>query len=245
MTLSGAASPLIERLAWDSDFFGIEVVRLRAGRLDAASLPGAMQALQRSCASLAYVVTDEPVEAEAAARFGLVHRDAKTTYARVIGDGLAAVAGVTVREADSANEDEVAQLRALAVASGASSRFMLEERLPAGKAAELYERWMDNSLTGALAAKVLVAVRAGAVVGMVTVGERAGAADIGLIAVNEAARGGGVGGALVAAALAWGRSAGLDQATVVTQGHNRAACALYERCGYAVRDTVQVYHAWL
>jgi dTDP-4-amino-4,6-dideoxy-D-galactose acyltransferase len=150
---------------------------------------------------------------------------------------------VTVREAQPV--EDLAQLRALAVASGASSRFMLEERLPAGKAAELYERWMDNSLTGALAAKVLVAVRAGAVVGMVTVGERAGAADIGLIAVDEAARGGGVGGALVAAALAWGRSAGLDQATVVTQGHNRAACALYERCGYAVRDTVQVYHAWL
>jgi dTDP-4-amino-4,6-dideoxy-D-galactose acyltransferase len=243
VTLSGAASPLIERLAWDSDFFGIEVARLRAGRLDAASLPSAMQALQRSCASLAYVVTDEPIEPAAAARFGLVHRDAKTTYARAIGDGLAAVAGVTVREAQPV--EELAQLRALAVASGASSRFMLEERLPAGKAAELYERWMDNSLTGALAAKVLVAVRAGAVVGMVTVGERAGAADIGLIAVDEAARGGGVGGALVAAALAWGRSAGLDQATVVTQGHNRAACALYERCGYAVRDTVQVYHAWL
>jgi dTDP-4-amino-4,6-dideoxy-D-galactose acyltransferase len=243
VTLSGAASPVIERLAWDSDFFGIEVARLRAGRLDAASLPGAMQALQQRGAALAYVVTDEVIEPAAAARFGLVHRDAKTTYARAIGDGLAAVAGVTVREAKPV--EELAQLRALAVASGASSRFMLEERLPAGKAAELYERWMDNSLTGALAAKVLVAVRAGAVVGMVTVGERAGAADIGLIAVDEAARGGGVGGALVAAALAWGRSAGLDQATVVTQGHNRAACALYERCGYAVRDTVQVYHAWL
>ena len=202
-----------------------------------------MQALQQRGAALAYVVTDEVIEPAAAARFGLVHRDAKTTYARAIGDGLAAVAGVTVREAKPV--EELAQLRALAVASGASSRFMLEERLPAGKAAELYERWMDNSLTGALAAKVLVAVRAGAVVGMVTVGERAGAADIGLIAVDEAARGGGVGSALVAAALAWGRSAGLDQATVVTQGHNRAACALYERCGYAVRDTVQVYHAWL
>lgn len=243
MTLSGAASPVIERLAWDSDFFGLEVVRLRAGRLDAASLPGAMQALRRSGAALAYVVTDEPVEAETAARFGLVHRDAKTTYARVIGDGLAAVAGVTVREAEPARE--LAQLRALAVESGGSSRFMREERLPAGKAAELYERWMDNSLSGGLAAKVLVVERAGSIAGMVTVGERAGAADIGLIAVDEAARGGGVGGALVAAALAWGRSAGLADATVVTQGHNRAACALYERCGYAVREVVQVYHAWL
>ncbi len=245
MTLSGAASPVIERLAWDSDFFGLEVVRLRAGRLDAASLPGAMQALRRSGAALAYVVTDEPVEVETAARFGLVHRDAKTTYARAIGDGLPAVAGVTVREADSSNEDEIAQLRALAVESGGSSRFMREERLPAGKAAELYERWMDNSLSGGLAAKVLVVERAGSIAGMVTVGERAGAADIGLIAVHDWARGGGVGGALVAAALAWGRSAGLADATVVTQGHNRAACALYERCGYAVREVVQVYHAWL
>lgn len=245
MTLSGAVSPLIERLAWDSAFFGLEVVRLRAGRLGAAALPGAMQALQQRGAALAYVVTDEPVEAEAAARFGLVHRDAKTTYARAIGDGLPAAAGVTVREADSSNEDEVAQLRALAVESGGSSRFMREERLSAGKAAELYERWMDNSLTGTLAAKVLVVERAGRIAGMVTVGERAGAADIGLIAVHDWARGGGVGGALVAAALAWGRSAGLADATVVTQGHNRAACALYERCGYAVREVVQVYHAWL
>lgn len=243
MTSTGTPSPLIERLAWDSDFFGIEVARLRAARLDAASLPGAMQALQRSGASLAYVVTDEVIEPSEAARLGLVHRDAKTTYARAIGDALTSVDGVTVREARPA--EELAQLRALAVASGASSRFMLEERLPAGKAAELYERWMDNSLSGGLAAKVLVAERGGAVAGMVTVGERAGAADIGLIAVAEAARGAGVGRALVAAALDWGRRAGLAEATVVTQGHNRAACALYEACGYRVRDVVQVYHAWL
>ena len=245
MSLSGAPSPLIERLAWDSDFFGLEVVRLRAGRLDATTLPAAVKALQQAGASLAYVVTDEVIAPEAASRFGLLHRDAKTTYARAIGAGLSAAAGVTVREADASNAEEVSQLRALAVESGGSSRFMREERLPAGKAAELYERWMDNSLWGGLAAKVFVVEQGGKVAGMVTVGERAGAADIGLIAVHDWARGAGVGRALVGAALAWGAGAGLQEATVVTQGHNAAACALYARCGYAVRDVVQVYHAWL
>lgn len=245
MGLSGAPSFVIERLAWDTAFFGLPVARLSAPALSGRLLAEAMEQLRASGAVLAYVMTEQPVAAAEADAAGLLHRDAKTTFRRRIGDGLPEAGGAVLREAEPARADEVVALRALAVESGRVSRFALEDRLPAGKAAELYERWMANSLSGAMAAKVLVAERDGRVVGMVTVGERQGAADIGLIAVAPSARGEGVGRALVGGALAWGRQVGLTEASVVTQGHNREACALYERCGYRVAEVVQVYHAWL
>ena len=241
----GAPSFVIERLAWDSDFFGLPVARLTAPALTGPSLAEAAAALRTADVALAYVMTEQAVAAEEADAVGLVHRDAKTTFRRAVGEGLPAVPGVVIREALAESAAEVAALRALAVESGRVSRFAREERLPREKVAELYERWMDNPLSGSMGARVLVAEGDGGVAGMVTVGERNGAADIGLIAAAPAARGRGVGRALVGAALAWGREAGLAEATVVTQGHNREACALYERCGYHAAEVVQVYHLWL
>ena len=57
-------------------------------------------------------------------------------------------------------------------------------------------------------------------------------ADLGIM-VARAARGQGVGTALIAAAVAWARAADIAKIELHVFPHNVAAIALYERCGFA------------
>jgi dTDP-4-amino-4,6-dideoxy-D-galactose acyltransferase len=70
------------------------------------------------------------------------------------------------------------------------------------------------------------------------------AAQIGLVGVDSAARGQGVGSTLVRAAGQWCRNQGARELTVVTQGKNRAAQRLYQRCGFLTQDLQFWYHKW-
>jgi GNAT superfamily N-acetyltransferase len=96
-----------------------------------------------------------------------------------------------------------------------------------------------------LAGEVLVVRRRAACAGFATVSERNGQGDIGLIAVGEAYRGQGIGGALVNAAECWFRHQGCTRARVVTQEANALACQFYTRCGYTMETVTPYYHFWL
>jgi len=136
-------------------------------------------------------------------------------------------------------------LEHLAVEAGIYSRFRVDPRIPKEKCADLYSRWIRNSTNRQLADAVLVARQSGKIVGMVTVGVKNGAGDIGLIATDASVRGNKLGSALVLAAQEWARKRGLKRAQVVTQGENTAACKLYEKCGYRAARTENFYHFWI
>ncbi len=72
----------------------------------------------------------------------------------------------------------------------------------------------------------------------------AGAGQIGLFAVAEAARGQGVGGRLIAAALAWFAARGADPVTVVTQGRNIRAQRIYQQFGLLSHGLELWFHRW-
>jgi dTDP-4-amino-4,6-dideoxy-D-galactose acyltransferase len=71
-----------------------------------------------------------------------------------------------------------------------------------------------------------------------------GGGQIGLFAVADAARGQGVGGRLIAAALAWLAARGADPVTVVTQGRNIRAQRIYQRFGLLSHDLELWFHRW-
>jgi dTDP-4-amino-4,6-dideoxy-D-galactose acyltransferase len=91
-----------------------------------------------------------------------------------------------------------------------------------------------------------LAVREGKrIAGMITLGEKNGRGDIGLIAVNPASRGKGYGEALVRSAHRWFIRQGFHEAQVVTQRRNSSACHLFEKCGFSVEKIEHYYHFWL
>jgi dTDP-4-amino-4,6-dideoxy-D-galactose acyltransferase len=133
------------------------------------------------------------------------------------------------------------------VAAGAYSRFRRDSWIPRRAFERLYEIWMDRSTLGELAETVLVAIPEeddGRILGVITIAVHEKEGQIGLVAVDPAARGRGISSTLVAAAHEWMAANRLIRSRVVTQRDNEAACRLYERACYRLVDLVHLYHFW-
>ena len=144
--------------------------------------------------------------------------------------------GVVLRPATAADRDAVLAL-APRLAEGVVPWRDQEGARRAGRA------WLTGSLDEAAAGDgtVLVAVDGGAVLGVLSVrpaqhftGERDG--YIGELAVDDAAAWRGVGRALVDAADAWARAAGLENLTLHTGASNTGARAFYATLGFAEEE---------
>jgi ribosomal protein S18 acetylase RimI-like enzyme len=227
----------VTRLSWDSALFDLEVGRavVRSGEtVDDARASEAFGVFQ-----LVYVFSEDVLELH-----GLQLFDTKLIFARPtqwidVPPGGA----IQIDTFDGARED-MGQLCELAVRSGEYSRFRLDPAIPAGKFEELYNEWITKSVTGELAFDVLVARRAGTIVGLTTVGEKPDLAEIGLVAVAEEARGSGIGGALIREAIVRARRRGFRAIQVATQQANVPAVRLYERAGFTLNSRTHVYHYW-
>lgn len=78
----------------------------------------------------------------------------------------------------------------------------------------------------------LVAVADGRLIGLVSIeASRHGFGEIGML-VERGSRGRGVGGELLAGAVAWARDRGLHKLCLEVFAHNDAAIGLYRKCGF-------------
>lgn len=243
------APPLI-RLDWDSRAFGFPVARLDGPDLGEAGLEAALGAAGRDGYHLVYWTTrpDRAVAPGLLERRGGRLVDTKVTYRRdeldLPGPPAALAPDLIIAEVPPGPASPA--LRDLGIAAGLYSRFHVDPRFPDRLFRALYETWIERCCRRELAATVLAAVPAagGDPVGVVTVAVEGGEGQIGLIAVSEAARGRGVGSALMEAAHDAMRARRARRAAVVTQQSNRAACRLYERHGYRLGDCSHYYHFW-
>jgi dTDP-4-amino-4,6-dideoxy-D-galactose acyltransferase len=239
--------PSYESLEWDSSFFGFPVARIRPGSLSQEQLGETLREMQRTEVKLAYwFAADSVLSSELAELHGGFLADQKTTY----------VADLSALDPDEfSNLEQIEffhaksptlELEELAIESGRMSRFRTDPRIPKGRFEELYRTWIRKSAEGTMARGILIAKGStGAIAGMVTLGEKSGRGDIGLLAVATAARGQKLGRRLVNAAQREFILRGFRQAQVVTQGSNQPACKLYESCGFSVQKTELVFHFWL
>lgn len=236
---------IFERLDWDSNLFGFGVARLVPSRLERDVLAAVLTDLRASGITLVYWTSDGADDdgQQAARALNGFLADRKTTYLREA-TPLDGEDGSLAKPYDGPPDD--AGLAALAIQSAEFSRFHVDPRMPPDAYRVLYRNWIRNSVLGTIADAVLVTRDGtGTITGMVTLGQKNGRGDIGLIAVDGRCRGQGLGRKLVAAALDFHRAAGLTLAQVVTQGDNLAACRFYERCGYHVETVQPVWHFWL
>ena len=236
--------PLVELLPWDSAFLGFPVGRLVAHNLATVHLVALVAESRAAGFRLIYLATD-PTDietADTARQLSARLIDRKLTFARP-------TAGPAVNRAFNDIESATAytpQLERLAWQSGEFSRFQRDENFGSHVFSDLYSHWLRASLSGELARVVLASHSpTGAETGLLTLSEQAGCASIGLLAVEAAARGQGIGQQLVEAArqqaLAWG----CTQLQVVTQRDNAPACQFYASCGFGLVREEHLYHLWL
>ena len=233
----------LEALAWDTAFLGAPVSRILAEGAPRGELQGAVDGLRAAGVRLAYLFSNVPLPVADAEALGARLVDRKVSY-RMEADGLAVrqpAPDVVPYTPDLSQAD----LERLAVEAGRYSRFRVDPDFPQERFIALYSEWLRKSLTGEIADAVMVVADTGRVHGLVTVAQAQGGGKIGLVAVDAACRGRGLGRQLVEAAKAWFAARGAAFAEVVTQQDNAAACRLYETCGFRVHQVQFIYHLWL
>lgn len=234
---------LYRLLEWDTNTFGFKTARIIPERLEAEALQQTLATLRDLGVTLAYWMSPstELASRALAETSGGALVDQKVTYVGAIDD----LAGEAPRVVEYGGPPDAPDLLSLALESGQYSRFRVDPRFPRQGFERLYHQWIINSVQRLIAETTLVTRSGDQLTGMVTVGEKSGRADIGLIAVSAAARGQGLATQLVRAANTWGESHGYAIGQVVTQGANLPACRLYERCGYTKEKSEDVFHFWL
>lgn len=244
----------LEPLAWDSAHFGFPVAQVTDPSLDDARLEEVLRRARWEAIHLVYWPAESGREASARLLrdFNGLLADRKATYIATslpAGDEEGPGEARPFRVEPYPRGPASPRLVELAQAAGAFSRFRVDRRIPADRFAEMYRTWIERSTLGELADIVLVALPAdtdgeGEPVGMVTASTSNGAGRIGLIAVDDQARGAGVGSLLIREAHRWMQGRGATRAAVVTQLNNQPACRLYERLGYHLADVRNYHHFW-
>ena len=235
-------------LDWDSRFFGYTIARVEQNRFDEDSCSQVLDWCRRQGVQWLYFLADaddaETVQVAQAARFTFVDirlelaADVRSSSDRLI----ELTEGFAIR---AAAESDVPALEAIAADAHRESRFFFDSRVPRQRAQELYVTWIRNSVLKGFADHVLVADVDGIATGYVT-GRRVSRSDgsIGLVGVGEAARGRGLGLALIRASLRRFALERITEVSVVTQARNVRAQRLYARCGFLSKSVRLWYHRW-
>lgn len=231
-------------LTWDTEFFGFTTAEILPGQLDQEQLGKILKRLHSEGVRLAYWAAQAEAPFDINPLGGFL-ADRKVTFGvdlrKLDPDQFISTGRIRTYQPDSVDEP----FMDLAVQAGLYSRFARDPQFPREKFIALYREWMSKCLNKNLADDVLFIQEDAAPVGMVTVSSRKGKGNLQLIAVDKNQRGKHYGEMLVRAAQRWYLAHGLEQAEVVTQGENDAACRLYRKCGYEIRRTQFVYHFWL
>ena len=227
-------------LPWDTEFWGIRIGRVEGGGLTPDLLARVdAWAAEQDVRCLYFLADGADARApQAAEKGGFRLMDVRVELRRPAGREIAD----GVREA---RPDDDEALRAIARSSHRVTRFYADPNFPDARCDDLYETWIAQSL-GGWAQQVLVADVGDGAAGYVSchLDAEAGRGSIGLIAVDERARGAGLGVALSRAAVDWCTANGAETMSVVTQGRNTQALRTFERAGFVVDDLGLWLHKW-
>jgi GNAT superfamily N-acetyltransferase len=240
-----SAPPPCRLLEWDSAFFGLRIGRVTAPRLAGGELARVREWAAGHAVDCLYWLGDlgdgESLRAAQAGGFVLV--DVRLELGRELeGDG--APESAAAPDVRPFRAEDLPHLREIARTSHTDTRFYADPRFPRERCHALYQTWLERSCAGGAEA-VWVAEHEGGPAGYLTCElERPEAGRIGLVAVAGAARGKGLGAALLVAALRWFAARGCARVAVATQARNAGAVRSYERAGFVLHAARPWHHWW-
>lgn len=233
--------PIIEKLPWDSEFFGFNVGRLMLESTTETLDHDTKMLIEKSDYRLIYIFSNiEQNISLLNSKMEINLYDTKQTYSR----NISGMEEFDTISKDYPKKEASEELIRLAVVSGKFSRFNKDPKIPKSKFEDLYKLWIQRSTRREIASDVLIRELHGELAGFVTLGKKNGRGDIGIIAVDEKFRNLGIGADLVYSACQRSLSLGFKECQVVTQKDNLAAIHLYKKCGFTLEHEEFVYHAW-
>ena len=231
----------IELLDWDSNFFNKKIGRVFFE--ETMDILSVLEYAKIEKYDLVYVIGKHDLyfSSNILSKFGGQLVDRKVQYTKEI-TSFTNTSNV-ISEYDSLKLDVA--LEQLTYESGEYSRFRLDKRFDKCDFYRLYKVWITKSVEKEIADKVFVAKESENICGMITLKIGPEKGSIGLIAVSKQKQGCKYGRRLVDACCSELLNAKVKAIEVSTQFANKNACSFYERCGFYVKTTTNIYHFWL
>jgi len=228
----------IDKLAWDSDFFGYQVGKFQISDSETLDEDQFLMIAQKF--RLVYVFSQEPLNIEF-----LKHVDTKTTLSQTLTDTFNTEQSNSYLCSFDKKIHSYKNLENLALESGVYSRFKVDTNFEANEYERLYAKWIENSVNGKHTINTGIYYKDGKILGFTTVEEKTKVlADIGLVAVDPSTRGRGIGTLLIEDAKKQAIQRGYKKVQVVTQAANVSAITLYKRCNFDIEEQLYIYHYW-
>ena len=232
-------------LDWDTEFFEFKVACIDDEDLSDKGLSQTLSTLKEEKVQLVYWPAEHECGDAVREDFCGLLVDRKTTFHINLQTLDTDQFIPTDRVTSYAPSLDRNQLEDLAILAGEHSRFAVDPGVPREKFTSLYKTWINQSCARESASEILVVLDSDQIAGMVTLGEKDGRGDIGLIAVGRPFQGKRYGEMLVRAAQRSLIVHGYTIGQVVTQGTNLPAQSLYKKCGYSEESVSYFYHFWL
>ena len=233
--------PLCETLDWDSRFFGLSIARALPSPVTPERCRAMLDWCRAEGVDCLYLLADDDTDTDQLLQSASFRRvDERVTLERE----LTPEPNPFTADARPSRLDDIPALRAIAAISHRDSRFYNDGSFDRERCDEFYRVWIENSCRG-WADHVVVAERNGAAVGYLTVHLRGpDAGTLGLMGVDPASRRHGIGGHLLAGALAWLADRSVKRVSLATQGRNSASQGFFQNAGFRPISASVWYHRW-
>jgi dTDP-4-amino-4,6-dideoxy-D-galactose acyltransferase len=248
---------MIQRLDWDSSFFGYEVGKIWVEKdMDPIQFKKEAQKFHLVYVYSQEFITNLPdktkhVVTQLEWEINLAQNFSKRDFTSLFDknekgeNGIFEISKRSIFES-SLSENLYSRLleevEELAILSGEFSRFNLDTQFRNNEFNKLYIQWIRNAVWGE--EKVLVYRQNFQTKGIITLGSDARKGRIGLIAVSEECRGKGIGKQLLQAGIELSSQNGQEMLQIGTQKINLAATGLYQKMGFHLSGQTEIYHWW-
>lgn len=132
----------------------------------------------------------------------------------------------------------------MSLQSGIYSRFLIDKNFINDEYKKLYTAWIENSVNGKIADRVIVAYKESQIIGLLTLSFKNDFSDIGILAVDSNHRGQKIGEKLIKKAIFETKKQSINQIKVITQKHNIRACNFYKKQDFKIEKLEYIYHIW-
>ncbi len=227
---------MIEKLEWDSNFFGYPVGKCLVEDdffFDIQKLE-----LEARKFKLVYLFSSNKLQTD---KIKLV--DIKLTFHKRI-KGINILADENLKTF-TPDKDSYEMLERLALMSGVYSRFNIDSKFYNNEYESLYKQWIYNAVNDKKNSKVFIYKQDTEILGFVSLEKKsAHLSDIGLVSVDKNSRGKSIGSKLITFTENKALENNTRNIQVVTQQNNLPAVNLYRKCGYNLKNKEYVYHYW-
>ncbi|SRX52620.1 GNAT family N-acetyltransferase [Aequorivita sp. CIP111184] len=227
----------IEKVNWDSEFFGYNVGKLMLSKGSSFSLQEFLK--ESESFKLVYIFSQDKLD-DAPLRL----MDEKVVFKYNLNQWKKRASNKNLTSFNF-SIDGYEQLKQLSLKSGLYSRFSRDENFRNDEFQRMYLQWIENLVIKKEAFEIIVYIESNDILGFASLNTKEdNTANIGLVAVSNKARGKGIGSQLIEEAINIAAAKGFNSIEVVTQMENQAAVGLYKKCDFEIKSITNIYHYW-